>query len=195
MSKGRKPIQFDKEACLRDYAKYGLAYQAAAAGGASYEYVRTLRTPRIQDRNNPGELVDSKNYDPEFAVAYDAAFEVYKESLRKEAIRRGVHGWTEREIHDKDGNVVGHVQKFSDRLLEMMLKRNDPLVRDRVEVDQRVSGAVANTFEVVPADLESLDREGRDAMRLVMKQLSEAKRVKVETEGDGAGRPDDETVH
>lgn len=78
--------------------------------------------------------------DPAFREAYDQAKEYFADSVEKEALRRGMEGWIEKPVVDKDGNVVGQVHKYSDRLLELALKRHRPEYGEKVDV--RVSGGV-----------------------------------------------------
>lgn len=82
----------------------------------------------------------------EFAEEIQCAFKVYAESLEREAHRRGVEGYEEPVFGNMGPGMgsgeVGRVRKFSDRLLEIMLKKNNPEFRDSVKVDANFSGGV-----------------------------------------------------
>lgn len=71
---------------------------------------------------------EERERDPEFAAAWDEAVDHSTGMIEREAIRRAVEGW-----HD------GKVQKYSDRLMELILKRRDPEYREhrKYEVDAK----------------------------------------------------------
>lgn len=56
----------------------------------------------------------------------DEAHQVYLAMLENEALRRGVEGVLEPIVAGKDPEIVTYVRKFSDKLLEMLLKKADP---------------------------------------------------------------------
>lgn len=62
--------------------------------------------------------------DIEFAKAYKAARAARIEVYRSEARRRAVDGWAEPVFYR--GEQVGRVRKHSDRMLEVLLKAEDP---------------------------------------------------------------------
>ncbi|MER1940637.1 terminase [Castellaniella sp. FW104-16D08] len=70
--------------------------------------------------------------DPEFAAAYDQALEDATDTLESEARRRAVEGVDE-PVYYK-GERVGAVRRYSDKLMEVLLKGNRPdKFKDRVE--------------------------------------------------------------
>jgi hypothetical protein len=69
--------------------------------------------------------------DPEFRETYEEARGRHPDQLEAEALRRAVDGVDEPVFHD--GEVVGHVRKYSDRLLMAILKARHPAYRERVE--------------------------------------------------------------
>jgi hypothetical protein len=74
----------------------------------------------------------NRKEDPEFLHAWDDALKEYTTVLEAEADRRGVEGCSEPVYYQ--GEVVGHIQKYSDVLLMFRLKKLDPRgYRDRVE--------------------------------------------------------------
>lgn len=72
------------------------------------------------------DLYEHRDVDEGFAARWDEIVERTTEEMEQEAYRRAVEGWIEREIFDDDGNVIGHVRKFSDGLLMFMLKARRP---------------------------------------------------------------------
>lgn len=79
-----------------------------------------------------------KQKNPEFSLAWIEATQAYRESLEHEAYRRAVNG-TLRPVYYK-GNEVGSVREYSDRLLELLLRANDPQKygnRSQVDIDVR----------------------------------------------------------
>ncbi len=53
---------------------------------------------------------------------------------------RAIEGWDEPVFYQ--GRVVGKMRKYSDRMLEMLAKKEIPGFRDKSEVDVNVSGGV-----------------------------------------------------
>ena len=78
--------------------------------------------------------------DPDFRAAEDEALRLYGESLEKEAHRRGAEGWDEPVFFK--GEECGAVRRHSDRMLELLLKKNVPEFREKVSVDAEVKGGV-----------------------------------------------------
>lgn len=109
---------------LQEFARSGLVGASAIRSGVSDDTVRSHRDPK---RNT---------YDPEFCEAYDRAQSIFREGLVSEAYRRAVEGWLE-PVYQK-GECVGEVRRYSERLLEMLLKRFDPAFRDKAMVDVNV---------------------------------------------------------
>lgn len=113
----------------------GLKYKSSAAAGFSYEWLKRLRA------------------DPTFSALEEAALESYRDSLCREAHRRAVEGVDEPVIGGKDKDrVVAVIRKYSDRLLELMLKRHIPEFREKWEGEVKVTGGVL----VAPASAASV---------------------------------------
>lgn len=93
----------------------------------------------------------ARRKDPEFEEACQAALEDFRDSLEAEAIRRGRDGFDEPVFFK--GNEVGTVRRYSDRMLELVLKANIPeKYNDKVQADVQVTGGVLLT--VAPAQSE-----------------------------------------
>lgn len=83
--------------------------------------------------------------DPEFAEQKRLAMEVGTDLLEEEASRRGRDGWLEPVVGKVapgiDGHVVGpdgepmYIRRYSDRLMEVMLKGRRPEYRDNPRID------------------------------------------------------------
>ena len=119
--------KFDDRAklrCLKAYAETGSFAVAAAAAGVSTKTVRQYRAE-----------------EPEFAEALEMARDLLCEKLQKECIRRAVDG-VEQEHHDKEGNHLYTKIIYSDRLLELLLKRFDPKYRESFKAELAVQGGV-----------------------------------------------------
>lgn len=122
------PVPFNDERkliFLREFATSGLVGASAIRAGVSDDTVRNHRDPK------------KAVYDPEFAEAYERAQSIFREGLVSEAYRRAVEGWLE-PVYQK-GECVGEVRRYSERLLEMLLKRFDPAFRDKAAVDVNVA--------------------------------------------------------
>lgn len=68
------------------------------------------------------------------------------ETIREEIRRRAIDGVEEPVFHN--GDVVGSVTKYSDRMLAMMAKANLPEYRDETDVNIHVGGADGGPIEV-----------------------------------------------
>lgn len=149
-----------RRAFLAELAETGRFYDSAAAAGVNYTTMKKFRAGGTHE-------------DPEFEEAVQVALECYRDKLRTEIHRRGVEGWVERGIYDKDGGHLGDVVKFSDRLLELHAKRHDPAYREKVEVKSDNTNTNRNTHDVdLDEMLRGLSREGRAALRAVLQELA-----------------------
>jgi hypothetical protein len=68
--------------------------------------------------------------DPQFAQAWGDAIEQFHDSLEDVGRERAVDGVLSKVIEDNDGKVVGEIRRYSDRLLELLLKRRRPEIYD-----------------------------------------------------------------
>lgn len=113
------------ETYLETLRETGRKYDSAAAAGMSFAWIRKLRR------------------DPEFCEWEEESMEAYRDSIQKEAHRRAVTGWDEPIIGGKDKDtVVTTVRRYSDRLLELLLKRHIPEFREKWEGEVKVTGGV-----------------------------------------------------
>lgn len=77
-------------------------------------------------------LYEERKDDKTFAAAWDEAVEEAVDKLEGEAWRRAVEGWEEPVFYE--GEECGRVKKYSDRMLELLLKGHRPeKYRERVE--------------------------------------------------------------
>ena len=91
--------------------------EALAAGWSVTEAGRRAKRERRR-------FYDLRGRDEAFAVAWDEAVESGTEALEDEARRRAVDGWEEPVY--QQGDLVGHVRKYSDGLLTFLLKGRKP---------------------------------------------------------------------
>lgn len=136
MANGRK-TRFTprrREKFLEVFRRTGLLNKSAEAVDVHPETVRRLRKD-----------------DSDFAAEYDEALQHFRETLEAEACRRAVEGCQE-EIYYQ-GDVCGVRLNYSDRMLELLLKRHIPEFRDKHSVDMTVGGGVL----VVPGNAESVE--------------------------------------
>jgi hypothetical protein len=115
------PAKRDK--FIKLYQEIGVKNKCAAACGVTDETIDQWRKK-----------------DEEFSRQYDEAYNLYRDRLEEEALRRAVEGVPE-PVYFK-GEVVGHILKYSDNLLTLMLKRHIPAYRDKATIDHNVSGGV-----------------------------------------------------
>lgn len=126
-----EPTKFDERARRRyliTLAQTGLKTAAAQAAGVALPVVQ-----------------QTVKADEAFAECVHEAMEEFRDSLEKEAIRRAVHGTAEPVVgrigKDTDG-IITYVVKYSDRLLELLLKKNILEYQDRMNIDMNVQGGV-----------------------------------------------------
>lgn len=100
---------------LENLSKTGRWYESAKVADISYQCVK-----------------DTIKRDSSFESLTKLAEGEYKNLLHREAQRRAVEGVEDPVFYE--GKIVGYRQKFSDRLLEIMLKRHDPAFKDSLSV-------------------------------------------------------------
>ena len=140
---------------LTHLAESGLKTQSAQVAGVDYKSVRNYLAVH-QD----------------FQVEIDEAVEAHRDVLLDEVVRRGKDGWVEAPIFDKEGVKIGDKHRYSDRLLEVALKRIDPLSRETISKVEHSGSAVVGTVNFDPSALAGLSKAGRDALRIVLKELA-----------------------
>lgn len=121
-------------AFLEAYMECGHKARSAVAAGLSYS-----------------SILKAEHDDPDFAEEVEQAKALFIGKIRKQVMKVALEGW-KKPIFDAKGNHVGDEWKFSERMLEILC-RMDPELRDKVEVDQKVSGGVL----VVQAPALSMD--------------------------------------
>lgn len=139
---------------LDNLAEFGTKIKSADAAGVSYGAVKNYLATH-----------------PEFQKDVDEALERYRDMLLDEMKRRAVEGYIKKPLTDKDGAIVGYEVVKSDRLLEFAIKRVDPTSRESI---QKVEHKGSMVTAAVPFDvkkLEKLTKKGRDALRLVLKEI------------------------
>jgi len=102
----------------------------------------------------------------EFSAKVSEALEVFRDSLVREAIRRGRDG-VDRPIYQK-GQLVGHERVFSDHLLTLELKKHHEGYRERTQHDHRVTIQPSGAWAISLEDLGYLsDAEKADLARIM----------------------------
>ncbi len=166
-------VKFDdvqKRSYIEEFQKTGLKAHSAAKAGVCMSCI-------ISHRKN----------DPEFAAMEARAYDIYRDSLAAEVDRRAREGWDEpvyqkgirviEPVLNEDGsqtvNDAGQpifryasVRRFSDRLMEIHIKRHDPAYRDRSMVD-------VNKTEAPPDhDFSRLSPEKREVLRAMLEEAA-----------------------
>lgn len=68
--------------------------------------------------------------DPTFGEAYEIAKEMFKEHLLSAMYNRGVKGWEEPVFGGRNRDeIVGHITKYSDKMLELLSRYHIPELR------------------------------------------------------------------
>lgn len=111
---------------------------------------------------NVRRFYDLREADGEFAEAWSRAVESGTQVLEDEARRRALDGWDDPVF--QQGQLVGHVRRYSDRLLEFLLRGRRPAVYRDSASTLAVSGVVgvAAAIEDRSASLADVARVLRD---------------------------------
>lgn len=84
--------------------------------------------------------------DEAFAKQWDEAIEEATDTLEREARRRAIEGWDEPVFYK--GAEQGRIRKYSDRLLEILLRAHRPeKFRERVQVEHEIGANLAQRLE------------------------------------------------
>jgi hypothetical protein len=83
-----------------------------------------------------------RRMDPEFAEDIKEAVAQYADEFEGKVLRVADpdRGWDE-PVYQK-GECVGYVRRFSERMMELVLKRHKPEYRDKLSIDATVKGGV-----------------------------------------------------
>ncbi len=116
-----------QEDYLEALAECGLVHVSCEKAGVDY---MSLSMARLHDKV--------------FAAAFDVARRRHGEQWESATRSRGIEGWDEPVYGQKDGETqqVGVKRRYSDRCLEMGLKRFCPEYREKMQVDATISGGV-----------------------------------------------------
>ena len=102
--------------------------------------------------------------DPDFRQAWETAHAAMVDGLERSAIQRAAEGWDEPVWYQ--GRQVGTVRKFSDRLLELVLKAERP-DKYRERVDHQVTAVPLSPEEIAAARAAALSPEVEAAARTI----------------------------
>lgn len=94
--------------------------------------------------------------DDEFAEAWEEAEATARDRLEEEAWRRAIDGYHEKIIKDENGNELEVIHKYSDKLMEILLKGHKP---DRFTERKRFEHSGKMSWEQLVAKVEE-DDEG-----------------------------------
>lgn len=94
-------------------------------------------------------LYEYREEDEAFKEEWDEAIEYATDALEKEARRRALEGWQEPVFYR--GDVAGYVVKYSDRMLELLLKAHRPAkYRDNYKgEDDNIEGVVTRLSDIL----------------------------------------------
>ena len=135
------------QAYLDEVARTGLLIKSAKVAGSSYMTVK-----RVREESD------------EFEERVQEALDLYREAIEAEIHRRGMEG-VETPVFGSLGanagtGVVGHVRKYSDKLLELHAKRHIQAYRDKATIDANITGGVLLVRE--PPETEEEWRKRHD---------------------------------
>jgi hypothetical protein len=151
-----------REIFLAELAEHGVVVRAARAASPHSTSVRGALT----------SFRDLRAKDPEFRADWDTAVEQARGRVEHELHRRAVEGWDEPIYGGRyKEQVVGHVRRYSDRLLELRAKALLPDYRDRSHVDLGGGLSVHHSRKAMD-DLASLTQAERDQLRAMVERVA-----------------------
>jgi hypothetical protein len=95
----------------------------------------TVTDAAVAARRSRKAMYNLRASDPEFAERWADAWEQGTDVLEREAQRHAVEGWQEPVV--SKGEVVTHVTRYSDRLLELLLRGRRPERYHRFDASRR----------------------------------------------------------
>lgn len=88
-----------------------------------------------------------RDKDPDFADNWERSLGIGLQRLKDEAFRRAHDGVSEPRFHQ--GEICGHVQKYSDTLLMFLIKQHDPTYREHFQIDHGNAGSRPFVFQMM----------------------------------------------
>ena len=121
------------------------AFDSAVAEEFLIRYAASgQKTRSAQEVGYTGQHINNVAKNDEcFARAVKEAYQLWTERLEQEAFRRGVEGVDQPVFNTKQGTIIGHIRKYSDRMLELMLRKADPVgYANKPEIQMNVNAGV-----------------------------------------------------
>lgn len=117
------------------------------------------------------ELSRYRKQNPDFQVLCDLALEGYADVFIQEAQRRAVKGTKKPIVGGRERDkIVAHEMQYSDRLMELFLKRGDPTFNEKSKLE--IEGRVSVREEM---NLRDLSPRARAKLRELLEILQEDK--------------------
>ena len=160
MAAGRKTSDAQKAQFIENLHKCGVVRHAASAAGIGQRTAYDLRTA-----------------DAEFSEQWDDALGAAIGEVEN-SVREMACGYVEREFYDNEGRIKQRVFKRDVRAAQLYLAARLPEYRaaHKIEVDANVKSKtraprVCTRRDVdLKAEISKLDKVGREALRIVVKQ-------------------------
>ena len=103
---------------------------------------------------------DERDRDPVFADDWDEAIDFARGAVERELHRRAVEGWNEPVFYQ--GEQVGEVRKYSDRLLELMARG---LIPERYRENFKMEASVRHEDTAIDRAVRQVAAQLRGQMR------------------------------
>ena len=139
---------------IKALAEYGTIGRACDKAGISTTTYYLWTNPHTAEHYG----LSPKNYDAEFqALCVDALVNGFRDKVLRTGYSRALDGWVDKK-YDRNGVLMSEEQKYDSSILQMLMKRADPELRDKgpgTVIDNRqqhvtVNGA-AKSAEVIDA--------------------------------------------
>lgn len=163
----RKPIATDVYTESRNYnlieeSLFPKFFQALETTGRYSTAARAVGWSQI-------ELSRYRHQNPEFQVLCDLALEGYTDVFIAEAKRRAVDGTKKPIVGGRERDkIVAYEEMFSDRLMELFLKRGDPTFNEKSKLE--IEGGVSVREEM---NLRDLSPRARAKLRELLEIVQE----------------------
>lgn len=131
---------------LEAYAQFGTYATAAKAAGVC-----------------PQTIKNHMKTDLDFEEGMKIAEGEFRDKLEREAYRRAVEGVDEPVFSQKLGTQIGVIRRYSDGLLQFIMKKWMPEYREKVQADVNISGGVLVLAESRAVSEEEFDARFKNA--------------------------------
>lgn len=128
--------------------------------------------------------------DTDFRNLIEDALLTFSAKIEQEALRRAVDGYDVPVFGGRfKDEIVGYERKYSDSLMSMMLKRNDPSYRDKQTIEVQKQTTIRHEV-----DFGALPKEMRGNLKDMLQKMVAARQAGTLVQSDSQSIPDSQTL-